>query len=46
MLNYNELFDRLKHASDWLDFLDNPDYDSIDSQVMQLVTLPERRYTS
>ena len=30
MLNYNELFDQIETCQDWLDFLDNSDYDSID----------------
>ena len=33
MLNYNELFDPTETCPDWLDFLDNHDYDSIDSKL-------------
>lgn len=30
MLNYDELFERVETCQDWYDFLDNPQYDSID----------------
>ena len=30
MHNYLELFEKIETCQDWYDFLDNPEYDSID----------------